>query len=64
MQANLLGFIQQEASILDRNWHLKNEESVPWQNQVLDKREVSGADIKVFVSSLTQDKPEHTTVRR
>lgn len=52
---SLLGFIQQEASILETNWYLKNEESVPLWNQVLDKKKVSGADIKVFGYSLIPD---------
>lgn len=30
--------MQQEASILDTKWNLKNEESLPRWNQVLDKQ--------------------------
>lgn len=52
---NLLGFIQQEATILETNWHLKNEESVPLWNQILDKKKVLGADIKVFGYSFIPD---------
>lgn len=35
---NPLVFMQQEASILNTKWNLKNEESLPHWNQVLDKQ--------------------------